>query len=99
MTKGTVLVLGEVGYNIGAGMTGGVIYIYDDHDKLNSRLNDSYVAATGLDDKKDAEMVRSLLENHYSYTESPRAESILGNFATVLKHFKKIISLSDSPSQ
>ena len=72
MTRGTVLVLGDLGYNVGAGMTGGVIYIYDEHDKLNGRLNNSYVTATGLDDKEEADAVRSLLENHYTYTESPR---------------------------
>jgi glutamate synthase (NADPH/NADH) large chain len=96
MTRGTVLVLGKIGYNIGAGMTGGVIYIYDEHDKLNGRINDSYVTATSLDDKEDVAIVKSLLANHYSYTESPGASEILENFDSLLKHFKKITPINNS---
>ena len=98
MTRGTVVVLGEVGYNIGAGMTGGIIYIYDEHDRLNGRLNSSYVTAAGLDDKEEIETVRSLLQNHNKYTESPRAGAILENFGSLLKRFKKITPLNNSAS-
>jgi glutamate synthase (NADPH/NADH) large chain len=98
MTRGTVVVIGETGYNIGAGMTGGIIYIYDEHDKLNGRLNGSYVTATGLDEK-DATSIKSLLEHHYSCTESHRAGAILERFDAALKRFKKITPINNfSPS-
>lgn len=93
MTRGTVLVLGEVGFNIGAGMTGGVIYIYDEHDKLNGRLNDSYVTASGLNNIEEIQILKSLLEKHYQYTGSHRSGVILENFDAILRYFKKIIPL------
>jgi glutamate synthase (NADPH/NADH) large chain len=95
MTRGIVVVIGETGYNIGAGMTGGIIYIYDEHDKLNDRLNGSYVTATGLAEK-DETSIKSLLENHYSCTESHRAGAILEHFDAKLKRFKKITPVNNS---
>jgi len=91
MTRGTVVVLGEVGYNVGAGMSGGIIYILDDDDKLKVRLNGSYVRACGLEDQEEIQRLRSLVRNHFRYTESLRAGEILGDFDGALKHFKKVI--------
>jgi len=91
MTKGTVVVLGEVGYNVGAGMSGGIIYIFDENDKLKARLNNSYVVAYGLEDDKEIQRLKSLLENHFKNTESHRAEEILDTLDRSLKHFKKVI--------
>ena len=38
MTRGTVVVLGDAGYNIGAGMTGGEIYLLDPDDRLERKI-------------------------------------------------------------
>ena len=46
MTGGTVVVLGEVGYNLGAGMTGGQAFVWDPDSMLTSRLNTALVEAT-----------------------------------------------------
>jgi glutamate synthase (NADPH/NADH) large chain len=98
MTRGTVVVLGKVGYNVGAGMYGGVIYIFDDNDILKSRLNNSYVKACDLEDEQDIHILKSLLTNHYEYTESSKVREILDNFSKVLKHFKKVIPICDVSS-
>src|SRR3954454_4531152 len=45
MTGGTVVVLGPVGYNLGAGMTGGQVFVWDPEGELNSRLNTALVEA------------------------------------------------------
>ncbi|HLA79662.1 MAG TPA: hypothetical protein VJU18_18960, partial [Vicinamibacteria bacterium] len=76
MTGGTALVLGPTGFNLGAGMTGGVVYLLEpDLDKLNRQ----YVAASPLDES-DADLVLALLREHLTETRSPRAEGLLAAF-------------------
>ena len=89
MTNGTVVILGEHGLNLGAGMTGGEIYVYDDAGRLERRLNDQLVAAhrPGL---HDLEALRSLLERHVRYTGSARAEALLESWETVSPSFSRI---------
>ncbi|MBV9040833.1 MAG: glutamate synthase subunit alpha, partial [Acidimicrobiia bacterium] len=70
MTGGTVVVLGEVGYNLGAGMTGGQAFVYDPEANLTARLNTALVEAV----RPDAELleeVRWLIERHHELTQSP----------------------------
>ncbi len=96
MTRGTVVVLGEVGYNVGAGMTGGTLYVYDEHNKLNNKLNSSYVVSYGLEDISEIERLKSLIGNHYMYTDSHIAGAILESFGTLLKCFKKVIAINET---
>jgi glutamate synthase (ferredoxin) len=80
MTGGVVVVLGPVGYNVGAGMTGGTAYFWDPTHDLPGRLNPQLVEA----DRPDASQLdelRWLVERHYELTDSPRAEAVLGNWA------------------
>ena len=91
MTGGIILSLGEVGYNVGGGMTGGHAYILDERDTLASRLNYSYVYARRLVGDEEVEELRSLIEKHLSYTGSPRAEEVLDNFDHFLGKFWKVI--------
>ncbi|MDH5202246.1 MAG: glutamate synthase large subunit, partial [Nitrospirota bacterium] len=96
MTRGTVVVLGKVGYNVGAGMTGGVIYIFDENDKIKNRLDNSNVKALGLEEEQDMQNLKSLIENHYRYAGSPRAGEILHSFDSLLKHFYKVVPIGFS---
>jgi len=76
MTAGTVVVLGEIGLNFGAGMTGGDAFVFDPHGRLGDRLNHDLVAAR----EPTAELVdaiRVLLERHVRYTGSRRARELL----------------------
>ena len=90
MTRGTVVVLGDVGYNVGAGMSGGIIYIYDESDTLVNRLNHSYVQPFLLAGGEELQELKALLKKHYEYTGSPRAFEILNNFETASQRFKKV---------
>lgn len=92
MTRGTVVVLGETGYNVGAGMTGGTLYIYDELNSLAKKLNTSYVNAFGLG-SEDIERLASLIKSHCDYSGSLRAAAILDAFDSFMKRFKKIIPL------
>jgi glutamate synthase (NADPH/NADH) large chain len=91
MTRGTVLVLGQVGQNVGAGMTGGVIYIFDWDNTLKTKLNASYVRPDGLTGQQEIAELKILLERHYRYTESLRSRTILSTFLESVRHIKKIV--------
>ena len=73
MTGGRVVVLGEVGLNVGAGMTGGELYVLDTTGRLRLRLNTQLVVA----ERYRGEELRALLESHLRYTGSPRAAGLL----------------------
>ncbi len=89
MTRGAVVVLGEVGYNVGGGMTGGVIYILDNDDSLSRKVNTSYVSLSGLSNA-DVETLRVMIEDHIRYTGSTRAQDILSAFPRALERFRKV---------
>lgn len=93
MTRGTIAVLGEVGYNVGSGMTGGIIYIFDERDRLKTKIDDSYVNVVGLENEAEIQELKSLIGKHYLYTESPRAGEILKDFEGLIKYFKKIVPI------
>ncbi len=93
MTGGIVVSLGDVGYNVGAGMTGGYAYILDESNTLEYKLNYAYVYARRLAVSEEIEELRNLIEMHYNHTESPRAKEILDNFDRFLKLFWKVIPL------
>jgi glutamate synthase domain-containing protein 3 len=76
MTGGTALVLGPTGFNLGSGMTGGVVYLLDADEK---RLSRDYVQALPLADD-DCARVRELLQEHVAETGSPRAQALLADF-------------------
>jgi len=91
MTGGTVIVLGNVGYNVGAGMKGGVIYIFHEKSSLEQMLNSEYVECADMIQRGDFEMLRNLLEKHHRFTESPLAGELLADFDTFSKDFCKVI--------
>lgn len=93
MTMGKVVVLGNVGYNVGAGMTGGVIYIFDESDNLQNRIDKSYVRIRYVDEPEDVHELKVLIGRYQEYTGSIKAKEILENFNLVLRYFKKVLPL------
>jgi glutamate synthase domain-containing protein 2/glutamate synthase domain-containing protein 1/glutamate synthase domain-containing protein 3 len=89
MTAGTVVVLGETGRNVGAGMTGGELYLHDPADRLPARLNDQLVAAHRPGPQELA-AVRALVERHLRYTGSPRAEALLSRWEQEAPHWWRV---------
>ena len=87
MTGGTVIVLGEVGRNAGAGMSGGELYVFD-AERLERRSNEDVVlrAATA------AELlgVRELVERHERSTRSPRAADVLARWDELAPRFVRV---------
>jgi glutamate synthase (ferredoxin) len=90
MTGGVAAVLGPTGKNFAAGMSGGAAYVFDPEDKLEENSNLGLVILTNLDEE-DAVILKDLLERHRTYTGSPKAEALLGDFDSNLAAFVKVI--------
>jgi glutamate synthase domain-containing protein 3 len=91
MTGGIVVVLGSVGYNVGAGMTGGYAYVLD--PDLPKKINTCYVVARRLISEAEKEELKKLIDKHYKYTQSQWAKYILENFEEFAEKFYKVVPL------
>ena len=91
MTGGIVTILGQVGVNFGAGMTGGFAYVLDEQDDLAIRLNNESIEMLAIDKLNiHQEHLRGIINQHLDETGSLRAEEILANFSTYAPMFKLI---------
>ena len=90
MTGGRAAILGPVGDNFAAGMSGGIAYVYDPEDALDARLNRAMVEVLNVD-AEHAQELRGMLEKHVEMTDSTRARAILEDFSAALAQFKMII--------
>lgn len=91
MTGGTVVILGSVGKNFAAGMSGGIAYVLDKNHDLYLYINKEMITMQELSEKYEFEELRELIEAHLKETGSPKAKAILENFETVSRDFKKIV--------
>lgn len=77
MTGGLVVVLGDVGVNFAAGMSGGVVYIFGRHNEAH--INTGLVDIKDLNAKDEKEL-KEMIEKHIFYTNSKKAKDILEKF-------------------
>ncbi len=91
MTGGRVVILGEIGMNFAAGMSGGIAYIYDKDGTLASRVNRGMVDLDAVETDEDAEEIRSMIEKYVTYTNSKEAAEILGDFGQAKEKFIKVM--------
>jgi glutamate synthase (NADPH/NADH) large chain len=91
MTGGRVVIIGKVGKNFAAGMSGGVAYVLDENNDLYMKTNKELVSTEELSNKYDVQELKKMLEEHVKYTNSVRGKEILENFEEYLPKFKKII--------
>jgi len=90
MTGGVAVILGEVGRNFGAGMSGGIAYIYDDKKTFEAHCNKEALNLDPVVEQQDIEELKTLIENHYNATLSPLAQRILENWEKEVSKFIKI---------
>ena len=90
MTGGTVVVLGETGRNFAAGMSGGIAFILDRNKNFDLHCNKGLVDLVSVDEDEDIEQLRSLIEEHYKYTQSTVAKKILDEWKVTLSQFVKV---------
>ena len=90
MTGGTAIILGDIGRNFAAGMSGGVAYIYKSkkYDKRN--FNQEMIEFENPSNQ-DLDLVKKLIENHFTYTSSKIAERFLNNWEKESKNIIKIM--------
>ncbi|WP_298311186.1 glutamate synthase large subunit [uncultured Aquimarina sp.] len=90
MTGGVAVILGEVGRNFGAGMSGGIAYIYDDKKTFEAHCNKEALNLDPVELPEDVIELKGLIESHYNATLSPLAQRILENWENELPKFIKI---------
>ena len=89
MTGGTVVILGRIGYNLAAGMTGGEIFLLDLDGHVVDRFNPQLVHFTPVLDQ-DYARLRSLLEAYQERTGSGRAQMVLGDWDIWRERFVRL---------
>ncbi len=95
MTNGKVIILGQTSNNIGAGMTGGELYLFED---AQSQINDEYIGKSQIT-KDDLVELKKVMEDYYSETRSAKAKYILSDWENVKDQFSKFIPLSMMQSE
>jgi glutamate synthase (ferredoxin) len=90
MTGGSVVVLGEFGLNVGAGMSGGDVFVYDPHALLPLRLSDRLVVAEQVD-AATLQTLRELVERHAQLTRSAAGGSLLDRWHDAGRHFRHVV--------
>ncbi len=87
MTNGVVAILGSVSRNVGAGMTGGVVYL---REEQVHQINDEYVTPLELDKRSEKEL-KSLITDYAKQTHSRRAVQFLDDWDNQKKKFIKLL--------
>ena len=90
MTGGRTVVLGPVGRNFAAGMSGGIAFVYDPSGKLPVRVNPEMVELEELDGE-DFVWLRHRVERHRHETGSEVAARLLGDWASASRNFVKVM--------
>jgi glutamate synthase (NADPH/NADH) large chain len=91
MTGGRVVVLGKTGRNFGAGMSGGIAYVWNKDGNFERMCNTESFELERMETAEDIRELRTLLENHQNYTGSTVAGHILDNWKTELARFVKVM--------
>lgn len=91
MTGGRVAILGPVGKNFAAGMSGGIAYVLDTDHTLYLNLNKEFVSMNQVSEKEDILELRALIEGHVKETGSPFGREILDSFDEYLPYFVKVM--------
>lgn len=98
MTAGVVVVLGEVGRNFAAGMTGGVAFVFDELGDFQTRCNRELVELVRVAEH-DSQNLRALVERHYEMTSSPRARQLLSDWERERSLFWQVVTQAEAARQ
>jgi glutamate synthase domain-containing protein 2/glutamate synthase domain-containing protein 1/glutamate synthase domain-containing protein 3 len=92
MTGGRVAVLGPVGKNFAAGMSGGIAYVFaEEFESFYKKCNRGLVYLEPLDKWGEANELKQLIQKHHGYTNSSRAQYILQHWNDLLSTWVKVI--------
>jgi glutamate synthase domain-containing protein 3 len=91
MTGGIVAVLGDVGRNFAAGMSGGVAYVHDPDGTFEDRCNTELVRVSRDLSDRDEAALRRLVVNHAARTDSDRAAALLDDWDAAVEDFAVVM--------
>jgi len=90
MTGGTIVILGEVGDNFGAGMTGGMAFIYDSNNQFEKKVNPESIIWQNVETDYWINYLKNLVNQHFQETNSNLSKKIIENFEEEIKNFIQI---------
>ena len=91
MTGGRAVILGEVGRNFGAGMSGGIAYVYNPKGTFKKQCNLEGLNLDPVETPEDISELKGMVENHYNATLSPLAQRLLENWQKEIPKFVKVL--------
>ena len=98
MTGGLIVVLGEVGRNVGAGMTGGLGYFLDENDTFAEKVNPEIVKIQRVSSKAGEKQLKEMIQKHVEKTNSPKGKAILQDWKNYLGKFWQVVPPSEADS-
>lgn len=93
MTGGRVVVLGDTGRNFAAGMSGGVAYVWDKHHTFDYFCNMDMVEINLVEDNVSRKELHELIRQHYLYTGSKLARTMLDDWNRYVEDFIQIVPI------
>ncbi|MFV0290001.1 MAG: glutamate synthase large subunit [Mangrovibacterium sp.] len=91
MTGGKVVILGKTGRNFGAGMSGGVSYVFDEQGTFANQCNMEMIELEKMSDELESAELKLLIETHFEKTQSELAKRLLSDWEGSLRKFVKVI--------
>jgi glutamate synthase (NADPH/NADH) large chain len=91
MTGGTVVILGPIGRNFGAGMTGGMAFIHDPDNRFPIEVNPDTVIWRSVSTEYWQDVLQRLIEEHMQRTGSVQASALLSNWNREVANFVHVI--------
>ncbi|MBW4645087.1 MAG: glutamate synthase subunit alpha [Goleter apudmare HA4340-LM2] len=98
MTGGVIVVLGKVGRNVAAGMTGGLAYFLDEEGSFPDLVNREIVKIQRVSTAAGEKQLQELIRFHSDRTGSPKAKAILQNWSEFLPRFWQLVPPSEADS-
>lgn len=96
MTGGVVVVLGETGRNVGAGMTGGLAYFLDEDGSFPTKVNPEIVQIQRVNTEAGAQQLKALIQTHVDHTGSPKGKDLLEHWSEYLPQFWQVVPPSEA---
>ena len=102
MTGGNIVILGDVGDNFAAGMTGGMAFVYDEKNEFEKKVNPETVVWQRLETDYWINFLKHLILKHFQETNSEIAKKIINDYENEKKHFyqvcpKEMLDKLDNP--
>ena len=91
MTGGRVVILGSTGRNFGAGMSGGIAYVWDPKGEFPKQCNSETFELESVADSADRDELHALVKKHYLYTDSAVAKRLMDDWDLALSQFVKVM--------